>query len=117
MTVAGIIYRVVTAAEWAEIQRVGAYEGAAHDKADGFIHFSTGAQLRETLRLHYARLPNLMLLAVVTESVARDLKWEPSRGGDLFPHLFARLPRDLISEVLPLALGADGLHVVPERIA
>src|ERR1700710_2447074 len=88
-----LIFKIVQAADWATAEQAGAFDGSAHDKADGFLHFSTGPQLPETLRLYYAGQDNLMLVAVAADALSAALKWEhaPSRGED-FPHLFAALP-------------------------
>ncbi len=85
-----LIYKIFRAEEWAELQARGQTLGAPIDLADGFVHFSTAAQCPTTAALYFAGVAGLELLAVEAEGLA-DLKWEPSRGGDLFPHLFAEL--------------------------
>ena len=85
------------------------------DAADGFMHFSTAAQLRETLRKHFAGQGDLVLLAVAEAALA-DLRWEPSRGGQLFPHLYRPLPLDLIAWQAPLEVAADGSVQLPEGL-
>lgn len=106
------IFKVVPQDEW---NSAGAdYPGSAHDQADGFLHFSTAAQLAETLRRYYAGRDDLILLAVPTEALGAALKWEyaPSRGED-FPHLFAALPRAAVQWARPLRRGADGEFILP----
>ncbi len=87
-----IAYKLVDADEWARAIDRGAYAGSAVDLADGYIHMSTGDQLAETARRHYPGRAGLMLVAVDLDRVGPGLKWEPSRGGDLFPHLYGPLP-------------------------
>lgn len=90
------------------------YAGSPHDQADGFLHFSTAAQLPETLRRYYAGRDDLLLLAVSTENLGAALKWEhsPSRGED-FPHLFSALPRSAVLWDRALTRGADGEFLLP----
>jgi len=113
-----MIYRIVSAADWAAAQAAGIFAGTAHDIRDGFIHFSTAAQAAETAAKHYASHPDLLLLEVDTERLAAlaagPLKWETSRHDDLFPHLYAALPVAAVGRVLPLPLDeATGRHVFP----
>ena len=105
-----VIFKIVPRTEWESAGEV--YEGSAHDRADGFLHFSTSAQLAETLRLYYAGRDDLVLVAVDTAKLGAALKWEhaPSRGED-FPHLFAALPRSAVLSVATLTRGADGVHL------
>ena len=84
------------------------------DIADGFIHFSTAAQVHETARKHFAGVPDLLLAAVPADALGTALKWEPSRGGDLFPHLYGPLPVNLAVWVKPMPIGIDGIPIVPE---
>ena len=86
-----LIYKVFRADEWAELDRAGETLGAPVDRADGFVHFSTAAQLPGTLAKHFAGETGLLLLAVETDAAGRALRWEPSRGGALFPHLYRPL--------------------------
>jgi uncharacterized protein (DUF952 family) len=103
-----IIYKVCAAAEWSDAAAAGVYRGSAVDRRDGFIHFSTGAQLAETLRRHFAGQRDLVLVAVDPDDLGTRLRWEPSRGGDLFPHLYAELPTSLARHVSPLDVDSEG---------
>jgi uncharacterized protein (DUF952 family) len=107
------IYRIVSRADWAAAQSAGTFTGAAHDIRDGFIHFSTARQVAETAAKHYAGQRDLLLLYVDTGALAAPVKWEVSRGGDLFPHLYGALPVNAVRRVADLPLGADGRHVFP----
>jgi len=111
-----IVYKIVPRALWQEARQNGAFEGAPIDVKDGFIHFSTASQARETARLHFAGMDDLLLVAVEGDALGEALKFEPSRGGDLFPHLYACLPVDAVLWERPLPLGDDGLHVFPEEL-
>lgn len=107
------LYKICTAEEWDAAERAGAFTGSAVDLADGFIHFSTKTQAVETARRHFAGQDGLVLVAVDAKTLGRELKWEPSRGGDLFPHLYGPLPASAARSVLPLTLTDEG-HVFPE---
>lgn len=102
------IYKILTRAEWSSAQAKGVFEGSAVDLADGYIHFSTAAQAAETARRHFAGQSDLVVLAVEAEALGEALVWEPSRGGDLFPHLYAQLPTAKVAVVTEAPLGADG---------
>jgi uncharacterized protein (DUF952 family) len=97
---------------WQEAARDGLFHGAPVDRADGYIHFSTAEQLRETAAKHFAGQSDLVLVAVEAEALGDALRWEPSRGGALFPHLYGALPLDAVRRVEELPLGRDG-HVFP----
>ena len=109
-----LIFKIVTAADWAEAERAGSFAGSAHDQADGFLHFSIGPQLAETLRLYYAGQDNLVLVAVDPAPLGAALKWEhaPSRGED-FPHLFAALPLAAVKWTAPIVRDAQGTAIIP----
>ena len=107
------IYKICTTEEWAAAVRAGAFTGSTVDLEDGFIHFSTAAQVQETARRHFAGQAGLVLVAVDAGRLGGALKWEASRGGDLFPHLYAPLPASAVVSVEPLPLGEDG-HVFPQ---
>jgi uncharacterized protein (DUF952 family) len=108
-----IIYHMCPAEIWAAAVAAGRYDGTADDRRDGFIHFSTGEQLRESAGRHRAGQAGLVLVAVETGRLGERLRWEPSRGGALFPHLYGPLFPDEACEVVPLLLGPDGEHVFP----
>jgi uncharacterized protein (DUF952 family) len=105
------VYKILSARAWAQAKAVGRFEGAAIDLKDGFIHLSSADQVRETARLHFAGQEGLIVVAFEAESLGAALKWEPSRGGALFPHLYGPLDVGLAVDVQPLPLNADG---VPE---
>ena len=107
------IYRIVSAELWQQAEGARAFTGTEHDLRDGFIHFSTGAQVAETAARHYAGQASLLLVTVSVAALGADLRWEPSRGGALFPHLYGALPLSAVTSVAPLPLGADGVHVLP----
>lgn len=109
-----IIYKIVPRELWQEARRDGVFRGAAIDLHDGYIHFSTAAQAVETAARHFAGVENLLLVAVEAAALGAALRFEPSRGGDLFPHLYANLPLDAVLWEKPLPLGGDGQHVFPE---
>jgi len=111
-----LIYKIAHAQDWAAAERAGRFDGSAHDKADGFMHFSTGPQLAETLRLYYAGQDNLVLAAVEAEALGDALKWEhaPSRGED-FPHLFAPLQLSAVKWTHRLKRDAAGAVVLPAQ--
>lgn len=110
------IYRILTKQAWQAAQAAGKFTGSEHDARDGFIHFSTAAQVAETAAKHYPRMTDLVLLWVNVEPIAHALRWEVSRGGALFPHLYAALPSDAVARVEPLELDANGLHVLPSAL-
>lgn len=85
------IYKIVTRAEWQAALAAGAFEGSPVDLADGFIHFSTAGQLGETARRHFHGQQNLVVLEAEAGGFGEALRWEPSRGGELFPHLYGSL--------------------------
>lgn len=104
-----LIYKILPRAEWEAALARGVFEGSPVDLADGYIHFSTGAQAQETARKYFAGREDLLLLAVEGADLGEALKWEPSRGGDLFPHLYAPLPTARVGAVTALGLGEDGV--------
>lgn len=111
------VYKITTAGLWERSTGEGVVSKSPIDRADGYMHLSTGAQLPETLALHFAGQRNLVVLALKTETLGAALKWEPSRGGDLFPHLYADLPLTDIDTVYEeIAVGEDGSTVLPEGI-
>jgi uncharacterized protein (DUF952 family) len=108
------IYKICGQAAWREAESSGGFRGSEADARDGFIHFSTAAQVAETAPRHFANESDLLLVAVDADALGRSLKWEPSRGGALFPHLYAPLPLSAVRWTRPLPRAADGRHVFPE---
>ncbi len=108
-----LVYKIASAALWREAEAAGVFRGAAVDHADGFIHFSSAAQVGETAAKHFAGQGDLLLVAVDAEALGPALKWEVSRGGALFPHLYEPLRLDAVRWVEPLRLEADGTHCIP----
>ena len=111
-----IVYKICTRAEWVEACRAGAFAGSADDTRDGFIHLSARHQLAGTAAKHFRRQADLVLVAFEAERLGPKLVWEPSRGGDLFPHLYAELPTSAALWVKPLALRPDGVPALPENL-
>ncbi len=107
------IYKICPAALWSTAQAAGVFEGAPVDLKDGFIHFSPRAQVAETARRHFAAQAGLKLLTIDAAALGSGLRWEPSRGGDLFPHLYGPLPLAAVERVEDLPLGPDGQHLFP----
>ncbi|GLK77553.1 hypothetical protein GCM10008171_28070 [Methylopila jiangsuensis] len=108
-----LIYKIVDADAWSEAERAGRFDGAPVDLSDGYIHFSTAPQAAETAAKHFAGRTNLLLVAIEAGALGEALRWEPSRGGALFPHLYAPLPLTAVRWTAPLPLGPDGAHVFP----
>jgi uncharacterized protein (DUF952 family) len=109
-----IIYKIVTLDEWRHAERVGCYAGSAVDHRDGFIHFSDRNQVVETAAKHFAGQPDLLLVAVESARLHLPLRWEASRNGALFPHLYGPLQLSAVTFVNPLPLDQDGRHIFPE---
>lgn len=108
------IYKIISRDDWDRARACGRYTGSADDRRDGFIHFSTAAQMTVTAAKHFAGQADLMLLALDASALGDALKWEPSRGGDLFPHLYAPMPTSAVVKAWPLPLDDDGNHRFPE---
>ncbi len=158
---AATIYKLLARAEWEAAEAAGVYRGSPHDARDGFIHFSTAAQLAGTARKYFAGVPDLVLLAVDVEGLMkapsplplsreergespatsgtpsqqarpapsplagegrgegekpRELRWEPARDGDLFPHLYAALPLAAVKTATAIPLTTDGVPILPARL-
>ena len=111
------IYKICELALWRKAEAEGQLVGAPVDLRDGFIHFSTAAQLAGTAAMHFAGAPNLVLIAVDGDALGKELKWEVSRGGELFPHLYGPLPLEAVCWARPLADEIDGRRPLPELIA
>ena len=106
------IYKILPRAEWARAKEAGRFEGSGVDRQDGFIHFSTASQAQETARRHFAGQADLVVLEVEADDLGEELRWEPSRGGELFPHLHGVLSAADVRGVSEAPLGADGLPAV-----
>jgi uncharacterized protein (DUF952 family) len=107
------IYKIVAAAHWQAAQHDGVFRGSAVDLRDGFIHFSTAEQVEETAAKHFAGQHDLLLESVDADKLGAGLRWEASRGGALFPHLYGELALAAVTKVDPLPLNADGSHALP----
>jgi uncharacterized protein (DUF952 family) len=105
-----LIYKIVPADLWREAEKTGAFAGAPVDRSDGFIHFSTAEQVRATAAKHFAGQDDLLLVGVDPRRLGEALRFEPSRDGALFPHLYAPFATAAASFVRPLPLDADGVH-------
>ena len=109
-----MIYKICLAQIWQQTETTGFFYGAGIDLADGYIHFSSADQVAETARLHFAGQTDLVLVEV--DAVAINIVWEESRGGQLFPHLYERLPLSSVVSVWPLGLTTDGTHQLPPHL-
>lgn len=112
-----LIYKICSESLWREAEKARSFAGAPVDLADGFIHFSTATQVRETAAKHFAGQAGLLLIAVDDARLGSALRYEPSRGGALFPHLYAPLAPSAVRWIAPLRLGQGGTHLFPEDIA
>ena len=108
------IYKICERAQWQAAEAAGQYRGSSVDERDGFIHFSTAAQLAETAAKHFAKAADLIVVAVDGAALGTQLRWERSRGGDLFPHLYAELPLRAVRWARPLPDEIDGRRSPPE---
>ena len=111
--VSSLVYKIIAAAEWRAAEHDGIFHGAPVDISDGYIHLSTAAQVRETAARHFSGQADLLLVAYDGTALGPALKWEMSRGGALFPHLYGALDPGAARSVRPLPLGRDGKHVFP----
>lgn len=111
------IYKICPRAAWDAATARGSYDGSPDDLRDGYIHFSTREQLPGTLAKYYRGERDLVLIAFDADELGAGLKWEPARGGQLFPHLFASLPTAAAAAVHELPLDPDGAHVLPKDLA
>jgi uncharacterized protein (DUF952 family) len=112
----GTVYKVMSRTVFAEAKAKGLFEGSADDRHDGFIHLSSADQLEGTLAKHFAGGKDLVVLAMDTTTLGERLRWEPSGGGDLFPHLYGPLPFEALIWEEPIELGTDGRHRLPARV-
>lgn len=110
------IYKVSPLADWRQARAAGCFEGSAHDRRDGFIHFSTAEQLPGTLARHYAGQHDLVLAAIDPDRLGAALRWEPARDGSLFPHLYGPLDMSAVVRELPLEIDDAGQHRLPEDL-
>jgi uncharacterized protein (DUF952 family) len=108
-----LIYKIADTQLWAAAEFAGRFIGSVHDIRDGFVHFSTAAQTRETAAKHFAGQSDVVLAAIDPTHLGTALKWEASRGGELFPHLYAPLPMSAVVWTRPLSIDGDGVHVFP----
>jgi uncharacterized protein (DUF952 family) len=110
------IYHIGPREDWEAAKAAGHYEGSPQDRADGFIHFSTAEQVEDSAAKHRTGQPGLVLLAVDPEALGDSLRWEASRGGALFPHLYGVLPLAALRDVWELPLGPDSRHLFPAPV-
>ena len=108
------IYKICERGAWRLAEQTGTYRGSAVDARDGFIHFSAAAQLAGTMAKHFAGRGDLLLVAVDADALGAALKWEPSRGGDLFPHLYGALPLTAVRWTKAVPDEVGGRRVLPE---
>ncbi|RUP13652.1 MAG: DUF952 domain-containing protein [Methylobacterium sp.] len=111
-----LIYKICPRALWREAEATGQFTGAPIDRQDGYIHFSTAAQVAETAARHFAGQDDLLLVTVEAEALGDGLRYEASRGGDLFPHLYGPLPLSAVVAVDEMPLDGDGRHAFPAGI-
>ncbi|CUH75147.1 DUF952 domain-containing protein [Tropicibacter naphthalenivorans] len=111
-----LIYKILRADEWSDLRAKGETQGAPIDVSDGYIHFSTSEQARETAAKHFAGVDGLMLAELDTDRMGERLRWEVSRGGAEFPHFYGPLTLAHVTWCQPLPLGEDG-HIFPENFA
>ena len=108
------IYKICSASAWREAERQGAYRGSADDARDGFIHFSSASQVAETARKHFFGQKALFLIEVDADALGDALRWERSRNGELFPHLYGELDLGAVRGVHTIHARSDGTHDIPE---
>jgi uncharacterized protein (DUF952 family) len=112
---ADLVFKIVDRASWDAVPAAASFDGSPLDLRDGFIHLSSAPQVRDTAARYFAGQPDLLLVAVDAASLGDALRWEPSRNGEPFPHLYASLPRRAVRWVAELPLDADGeTHVFPD---
>lgn len=105
-------YKILTAPQWSALEE-GSFDGAPVDQADGYIHLSTAAQVAETLNRHFAGQTDLVIAAVDLDSLGETIRWEPSRGGDIFPHIYGPLTLDVVIAYGPVEYEIDGAVKLP----
>lgn len=112
-----LVFKIVTQADWRAAEAAGRFDGSPDDRRDGFVHLSARDQVAATAAKHFAGAADLLLAACDPARLGDALRWETSRGGALFPHLYGPLPVDAVEWIEPLPLGPDGIHIVPARLA
>jgi uncharacterized protein (DUF952 family) len=108
------IYKICPASAWREAERHGVFRGSSDDLRDGFIHFSTASQVEGTARKHFVGQTGLLLIAIDADALGEALRWEVSRGGEPFPHLYGELDLGHVTAVLDMRARPDGYHDIPE---
>ena len=108
-----LVFKIANRSDWQDACADGAFAGSDVDRRDGFIHLSARHQLAGTAEKHFSGQPELVLIAFASSALGESLRWEPSRGGDLFPHLYAPLPTAAALWTKPLHLGEDGVPILP----
>ena len=111
-----LVYKILRLEEWAQMQKDGIFSGSPDDRRDGFIHFSAAEQVRGTVEKHFAGESVLILLAVEAQALGEPLRWEVSRDGQKFPHLYAELPLTLVKSLHEIRRDHDGRWIFPEEI-
>ncbi len=111
-----LVYKIMKREDWDAACRTGNYLGSAHDKRDGFIHLSSGPQLAQTAEKYFAGQNDLLLIALRSSDLGDQLKWEPSRGGALFPHLYGLISTSSCLWVRDVELSRDGVPIIPGDI-
>jgi len=111
-----LIYKIESRKLWQAAQEKGIYRGSPLDLRDGFIHFSTGEQARETAARHFSGRDDLLIASIQTAKLGSRLKWELSRGGDLFPHFYGELEMAAVVNTCDLPLDTDGNHIFAAEI-
>ena len=109
-----MIYKICPASAWHEAERQGVYRGSPDDIRDGFIHFSSAAQVAETANKHFSGQTGLLLVAVDAGTLGDALRWERSRNDQLFPHLYGELDPGAVTAVHEMGVRSDGTHDIPE---
>jgi uncharacterized protein (DUF952 family) len=112
-----VIYKILRQPEWAELQAIGAFDGSVHDRRDGFIHMSTAAQLQGTLDKHYTQGDDIILAAVRLADISDPVKWEVSRGGAEFPHIYGVLPISAVERHWDLSPDENGRYAAAQYIS
>ncbi len=111
------IYKILTPAQWSAFENDSRFTGAPIDLSDGYIHFSTAEQAKETVAKHFADHSEIVLLELDAEAFSHDLKWEPSRGGALFPHLYATLNIESVQRSWTMKRGSNGQFSYPDELS